>query len=138
LNLRPLGPEPDAGLVHRLAAVRPYSQPLDSTRVVNVSPVENLPRDPPDGVRGNRSNDAVAAELRHPRLLRPELLISVAYVAERLGVSVATVHNAINAGKLRCHLFGSVRRIKPEDVELYIRTYGRRRPRAARRVGAAK
>jgi excisionase family DNA binding protein len=105
---------------------------------VNVSPVENLPRDPPDGVRGNRSNDAVAAELRHPRLLRPELLISVAYVAERLGVSVATVHNAINAGKLRCHLFGSVRRIKPEDVELYIRTYGRRRPRAARRVGAAK
>ena len=41
-------------------------------------------------------------------------------VAERLGLSVATVHNDINAGKLPCVLFGSVRRVRPEDLEVYV------------------
>ena len=39
--------------------------------------------------------------------------------AEFLGVSVATVHNAITAGKLRCHLFGTARRVRPEDLDAY-------------------
>ncbi len=51
-------------------------------------------------------------------------------VAERLGLSVATVHEAINAGKLRCLLFGSVRRVRPEDPEAYVQTRTASRPPA--------
>jgi len=46
----------------------------------------------------------------------------VSAVAEQLGVSVATVHAAINAGELRWVLFGSVRRVRPEDLEAYVRS----------------
>ncbi len=51
-------------------------------------------------------------------------------VAERLGVSVSTVYEAINAGKLRCILFGSVRRVRPEDMEAYVQTRSASRPPA--------
>jgi excisionase family DNA binding protein len=122
LNLRPLGPEPDAEGVQPLAGVRRLSQPLDATQDLDRDPEQSLPQDPPYGTDGNGPANQVAADLRRTELLRPELLLSVACVAQRLGVSVATVHNRINAGELRCHLFGSVRRIKPEDLKLYIRT----------------
>ncbi len=51
-------------------------------------------------------------------------------VAERLGVSVATVHAAINAGSLRWVLFGSVRRVRPEDLDAYVRSLSASRPPA--------
>jgi excisionase family DNA binding protein len=121
LNLRPLGPEPDAEGVHPLAGFLSHSQPLDTTQVVDDDVVERMPRHPADVTNGNWPTNHVAADLRRGELLRPELLLSVTEVAHRLGVSVATVHNRINAGELRCHLFGSVRRIKPEDLEAFIR-----------------
>jgi excisionase family DNA binding protein len=62
--------------------------------------------------------------------LRPEGLLPVSAVAEWLGASVATVHKDINAGKLRCILFGSVRRIRPEDVEAYLQARSGSRPPA--------
>jgi excisionase family DNA binding protein len=46
----------------------------------------------------------------------------VSAVAERLGVSKATVHQAINAGELSWVLFGSVRRVRPGDLEAYVRS----------------
>jgi excisionase family DNA binding protein len=54
----------------------------------------------------------------------------VSEVAERLGVSVATVHAAINAGDLRWVLFGSIRRVRPEDLEVYVRSRSASRPPA--------
>jgi excisionase family DNA binding protein len=53
----------------------------------------------------------------------------VSAVAEVVGVSVATVYNDINAGRLRWVLFGSVRRVRPEDLEAYVNK--RRAPRRA-------
>ncbi len=50
--------------------------------------------------------------------------------AEFLGVSVATVHNAINAGKLRCHLSGTARRVRPEDLDAYAQARAAERPPA--------
>ncbi len=44
--------------------------------------------------------------------------------AESLGLSAATVHNDINAGRLRWVLFGSVRRVRPADFEEYARLRG--------------
>jgi excisionase family DNA binding protein len=54
----------------------------------------------------------------------------VAAVAKRLGLSVSTVHEAINAGKLRAVLFGSVRRVRPEDLEAYEQSLDASRPPA--------
>jgi len=68
--------------------------------------------------------------LRRTEFLRPEHLLPVSAVAERLGVSVATVHAAINAGKLRWVLFGSVRRVRPEDLEAYVQSRSAARPPA--------
>lgn len=51
-------------------------------------------------------------------------------VAERLGLSVATVHEAINTGELRWVLFGSVRRVRPEDLEAYAQLRNAPRPPA--------
>jgi len=68
--------------------------------------------------------------LRRTEFLRPEHLLPVSAVAERLGVSASTVHEAINAGKLRCILFGSVRRVRPEDLEAYVQTRSASRPPA--------
>lgn len=81
--------------------------------------MEDLPRNAPDGGGGNPFPGTVAADLRRTELLRPELLLPATAVARRLGLSPSTVHNAINAGKLRCHLFGTARRVRPEDVEAY-------------------
>jgi len=68
--------------------------------------------------------------LRRTEFLRPEGLLPVSAVAERLGVSVATVHAAINAGDLRWVLFGSVRRVRPEDLDAYIQSRNALRPPA--------
>jgi excisionase family DNA binding protein len=62
--------------------------------------------------------------LRRPEYLRPEGLLPVRAVAELLGLSVATVYNDINAGRLRWVLFGSMRRVRPEDFEWYARARG--------------
>lgn len=43
---------------------------------------------------------------------------------------MSTVHEAINAGKLRCILFGSVRRVRPDDLEAYLQTRTASRPPA--------
>ncbi len=106
------------------------SQPFDDTGVEAASSVEGLPQDPPSGRDGNASADQVAADLRRTEFLRPEGLLPVGVVAERLGVSVATVHAAINAGKLRWVLFGSVRRVRPEDLEAFVRSRSASRPPA--------
>lgn len=66
-----------------------------------------------------RFPEQVAADLRRTEFLRPEGLLPVRAVAQRLGLSAATVHNDINAGRLRCVLFGSVRRVRPADFEEY-------------------
>jgi excisionase family DNA binding protein len=92
--------------------------------------VEGLPQDPPNGRSGNASADQVAADLRQTEFLRPEGLLPVSAVAKRLGVSVATVHAAINAGELRWVLFGSVRRVRPEDLEAFVRSRSASRPPA--------
>jgi excisionase family DNA binding protein len=68
--------------------------------------------------------------LRRTEFLRPEHLLPVSAVADRLGVSVATVHQAINAGELHWVLFGSVRRVRPEDLEAYIQSRSASRPPA--------
>jgi excisionase family DNA binding protein len=60
--------------------------------------------------------------------LRPEDLLAVSAAAQLLGVSTATIHNAINGGKLRCHLFGAARRVRPEDLEEYARARMDARP----------
>jgi excisionase family DNA binding protein len=90
--------------------------------------VEGLPQGPPNGRDGNASADQVAADLRRTEFLRPEHLLPVTAVAERLGVSVATVHAAINAGELRRVLFGSVRRVRPEDLDAYVQSRSALRP----------
>ncbi len=64
------------------------------------------------------------SELRRTEYLRPEGLLSVRAVAEYLGLSAATVHNDINAGRLLWVLFGSVRRVRREDFEGYARVRG--------------
>ena len=89
---------------------------------------EGLPQDLPNGRDGTASADQVAADLRRTEFLRPENLLPVSTVAERLAVSVATVHAAINAGELRWVLFGSVRRVRPEDLEAYIQLRSSSRP----------
>jgi len=62
--------------------------------------------------------------------LRPEDLLPVTAAAQFLGVCVATVHNAINAGKLPCHLFGTARRVRPEDLDAYARARAAESPPA--------
>jgi excisionase family DNA binding protein len=68
--------------------------------------------------------------LRRTEFLRPEDLLPVAAVAKRLGLSAATIHEAINAGKLRSVLFGSVRRVRPDDLDAYIQSRSASRPPA--------
>jgi excisionase family DNA binding protein len=68
--------------------------------------------------------------LRRTEFLRPEHLLPVSAVAELLGVSVATVHAAINAGELPWILFGSVRRVRPEDLVAYVQSRNASRPPA--------
>jgi len=86
--------------------------------------VEGLPLNPPNGTDGNAFAEQVAADLRRTDYLRPEDLLPVRAVAQRLDLSAATVHNDINAGKLRWVLFGSVRRVRPEDFEAYAKRRG--------------
>ena len=97
------------------------SQPLDATGVVQAGSVDDLPRDAPSGAGGEPFPGQVAADLRRTEreFLRPEDLLPVTVAAQFLGVSVATLHNAINAGKLPCHLFGTARRVRPEDLDAY-------------------
>jgi len=68
--------------------------------------------------------------LRRTEFLRPENLLPASVVAERLEVSLSTVHQAINAGELRWVLFGSVRRVRPEDLEAYVQSRNASRPPA--------
>jgi len=130
LNLRPLGPEPATDPVHGVARDGRASQALDDTGIDPGEVVEGLPTDPPYGTNGNGSAYQVAADLRRTEFLRPEGLLPVAAVAKRLGLSAATVHGAINAGKLRSVLFGSVRRVRPEDLEAYEQARSASRPPA--------
>jgi excisionase family DNA binding protein len=83
---------------------------------------------PPNGAYGKPFAEQVAADLRRTDLVRSDYLLPVSSVAQRLGVSVATVHKAINEGRLRCHLLGCVRRISPEDLDGYIRGQAARQP----------
>ncbi len=106
------------------------SQPLDSTGIDSGVAVEGLPPDPPNGTDGSASAERVAADLRRTEFLRPEGLLPVAAVANRLGLSAATVHAAINAGKLCGVLFGSVRRVRPEDLVAYEQSLSASRPPA--------
>ncbi len=122
MNLRPLGPEPATGEVLTVGGVGRPSQALDDTGVEGGEAVEALPENPPDGGDGTASAEQVAADLRRAEFLRPECLLPVAAVAERLGLSASTVHEAINAGKLRAVLFGSVRRVRPADLDEYVRS----------------
>jgi excisionase family DNA binding protein len=103
-----------------VAGVSTASQALDNTEDPRSPAVEDLPRDVTNGADGKPFAGQVAADLRRTELLRPEDLLPVTAVARRLGVSVATVHAAINAGKLRCHLFGVARRVRQEDLEAYV------------------
>ncbi len=121
LNLRPLGPEPAPEAVLAMAGDGTSLQGLDATGVVESASVEDLPPNTPDGAGGEPFQRQVAADLRRTEreFLRPEDLTPVTAAAQFLGVSVATVHNAINAGKLRYHLFGTARRIRPEDLHAY-------------------
>jgi excisionase family DNA binding protein len=106
------------------------SQLLDNTRVEATGAVETVSQNPTNGGNGNASADRVAANLRRLEFLRPECLLPVSAVAERLGVSAATVHEAINAGKLRFILFGSMRRVRPEDLDAYVQSQSASRPPA--------
>ena len=128
MNLRPLGPEPDASVIHSLAGLSTASQAIDNTEVPESPIIEGLPLNPPNGADGKPFAEQVAADLRRTEFLRPEDLLPVTAVAQRLGVSVATVHAAINAGKLRCHLFGAARRVLPEDLEAFVQSQTGRRP----------
>ncbi len=130
MNLRPLGPEPAPGEVLAVGGVGRPSQALDDTGVARTDAVEGLPQNPTNGGDGNASADRVAADLRRTEFMRPEGLLPVSAVAERLGISVSTVHEAINAGKLRCILFGSVRRVRLEDLDAYVQSQSASRPPA--------
>ena len=89
-----------------------------------------MPQNVTDRTGGKAFAEQFAADLRRKEFLRPEFLLPVTAVARRLGVCVATVHNAINQGKLRCHLFGAARRVKPEDLETYINAQSTLKPPA--------
>ncbi len=128
MNLRPLGPEPATDSVHALAWDGKPSQAFDATVVASGEGVERLPTDPPNGTDGRGSAERVAADLRRTEFLRPEGLLPVAAVAKQLGLSAATIHEAINAGRLSSVLFGSVRRVRPEDVERYKQSLNGSRP----------
>ncbi len=130
MNLRPLGPEPVTGTVHAVRGDGKPSQALDDTRAGAAGAVEPVPRDAANGTDGSTFGEQVAADLRRTEFLQPEGLLPVAAVAKRLGVSASTVHAAINAGKLRAALFGSVRRVRPEDLDAYVRSRGAPRPPA--------
>jgi len=130
LNLRPLGPEPATDPVHAVGGNGKPSQAFDATGIDSGEAVEGLPTDPPNGTDGHGSAEQVAADLRRAEFLRPEGLLPVAAIAKRLGLSAATVHEAINAGKLRAVLFGSVRRVRPEDLEAYEQSLNASRPPA--------
>ncbi len=106
------------------------SQALDDTGVDEAEAVEPLPQNPTNGGDGTASAEQVAADLRRTEFLRPECLLPVAAVAEQLGLSASTVHEATNAGKLRAVLFGSVRRVRPEDLDAYVRLRSASRPPA--------
>jgi excisionase family DNA binding protein len=130
LNLRPLGPEPAPPAVPAFAPSSTSSQPLDNTRDAHPAIVDEEPLDTPNGARGESFPEQVAADLRQTEreFLRPELLLTAAEVAERLGVSLATVHNKIGAGMLRAHLFGNQRRVRPEDLDAYLEARQAERP----------
>ncbi len=104
------------------------SQPRDDAGGGGGGTVESSLPDPPDETDGAASAGQVAADLRRTEFLRPEGLLSVAAVAKRLGLSAATVYEAINGGKLRSVLFGSVRRVRPEDLAVYWHSLSASRP----------
>ena len=138
MNLRPLGPEPATDSVQAVAGDGKPSQLLDATGIDSGEAVEGLPTDPLNGTNGDSSAEQVAADLRRTEFLRPENLLPVRAVAQHLGLSQATVHNDINAGRLRCVLFGSVRRVRPEDLEEYAQARRLRSQPSASRDGGAK
>jgi excisionase family DNA binding protein len=102
-----------------VAGVSTASQALDNTEDPRSPAVEDLSRNVTNGADGQAFAEQVAADLRRKELLRPEDLLPVTAVAEFLGISVSTVHAAINAGKLPSHRFGAARRLRPEDVAAY-------------------
>jgi hypothetical protein len=105
LNLRPLGPERPPISVDIAARLSMPSQVLDIAEDGLPATVEEKPPDTPSGAGGEAFPEPLAADLRRTgrQFLRPEDLLTVAEVAERLGVTASTVHNLINAGKLKCH-----------------------------------
>ena len=123
MNLRPLGPEGFPEWVHSLVASVTSWQPFESSAFPEAASVDSLPINTPNGARGSSFPGPFAADLlRTDRvLLRPEALLSVDDVAELLDVTRQTVHNWIDAGKLRCHRFGNERRVKPKDLDTYCR-----------------
>ncbi len=124
MNLRPLDPEPAPGGVHGVAGVGRSWQAFDDIGGGTSGTVEGLPLNPTNGTDGSAFAEQVAADLRRTDYLRPEALLPVRAVAQRLGLSAATVHNDVNAGKLRWVLFGSVRRVRLEDFEAYAKRRG--------------
>jgi excisionase family DNA binding protein len=50
----------------------------------------------------------------------PAPLLTIAEVAELLGVSIETVRRRINTGELRVIRDGRIIRIHPDDLEAYI------------------
>jgi hypothetical protein len=97
---------------------------LGSTRATpsnachRIHPMERMERAPRSKLRqicGGRSSSGPRGSCRSPR-------------SRSSSVSAATVHEAVNAGKLRSVLFGSVRRVRPEDLEAYEQSLQASRP----------
>jgi excisionase family DNA binding protein len=108
------------------------SQAVDITGDGPPASVDEKPSDTPGGADGRVFPETLAADLRRPEceFLRPEDLLTVAEVAERLGVTTSTVHNLINAGKLKFHRFGNARRVRPAALEALCEAMAAGRPPA--------
>ncbi len=130
MNLRPLGPERAPDSVDSSAPLSTPSQGCDIAEDGPPSAVEEAPPDTPSGACGEELPLHFAADLRRKEreFVRPEDLLTVAEVAERLGVTTSTVHNLINAGKLKCHRFGNARRVRPEDLKEHCEARAADRP----------
>jgi excisionase family DNA binding protein len=108
------------------------SQALDVSRDGPPATINEEPPNTAGGAGGEALLEPSAAVLRRNGrvFLRPEDLLTVAEVAERLGVTTSSVHNLINAGKLRCLRFGNARRVRPEDLEAHCDARAGARPPA--------
>lgn len=59
----------------------------------------------------------------YPKPHDPNRLLTLNEAADRLAVSISTVRRAVNAGELKTVRIGKIIRVRPADLDEYIRTH---------------